>query len=78
MSAVQKELYLAILKKELVGLGSPMASMSRLQNIMMQLRKCTNHPYLFHGVEPEPFREGEHLVPKTRIATRFNPILTPF
>ena len=24
----------------------------RLQNILMQLRKCTNHPYLFDGAEP--------------------------
>ncbi len=28
----------------------------------MQLRKCVNHPYLFDGVEPEPFEMGEHLV----------------
>jgi len=28
----------------------------------MQLRKCVNHPYLFDGVEPEPFQLGEHLV----------------
>ncbi|MFH4981450.1 hypothetical protein AB6A40_008159 [Gnathostoma spinigerum] len=31
-------------------------------NIMMDLRKCAIHPYLFAGVEPEPFEEGEHLV----------------
>jgi SWI/SNF-related matrix-associated actin-dependent regulator of chromatin subfamily A member 5 len=24
----------------------------RLQNILMQLRKCSNHPYLFDGAEP--------------------------
>jgi len=28
----------------------------------MQLRKCVNHPYLFDGVEPEPFELGEHLI----------------
>lgn len=28
----------------------------------MQLRKACSHPYLFDGVEPEPFEEGEHLV----------------
>ncbi len=27
----------------------------------MQLRKCVNHPYLFHGAEPEPFAEGDHI-----------------
>ncbi|XP_053383747.1 chromodomain-helicase-DNA-binding protein 1-like [Mercenaria mercenaria] len=31
-------------------------------NILMQLRKCVNHPYLFDGVEQEPFELGEHLV----------------
>ena len=31
-------------------------------NILTQLRKCVNHPYLFDGVEPEPFELGEHLV----------------
>ena len=28
----------------------------------MQLRKCVNHPYLFPGMEPEPFITGEHLI----------------
>lgn len=28
----------------------------------MELRKCVNHPYLFDGVEPQPFTLGEHLV----------------
>mgnify|MGYP006973299515 CR=1 FL=1 len=35
----------------------------RLLNIVMQLRKACNHPYLFHGAEPgPPFTTGEHLV----------------
>uniref|UniRef100_A0A1I8JS02 Helicase n=1 Tax=Macrostomum lignano TaxID=282301 RepID=A0A1I8JS02_9PLAT len=38
------------------------ATRPRLLNIQMQLRKCINHPYLFDGVEPEPFQPGEHLV----------------
>lgn len=28
----------------------------------MQLRKACSHPYLFPGIEPEPYVEGEHLV----------------
>ena len=28
---------------------------------MMQLRKAIGHPYLFPGIEPEPFEIGEHL-----------------
>ena len=35
---------------------------TRLMNILVQLRKCVNHPYLFDGVEPEPFELGEHLI----------------
>lgn len=28
----------------------------------MQLRKVSDHPYLFRGIEPEPFRDGDHLI----------------
>ena len=31
-------------------------------NVLIQLRKCVNHPYLFDGVEPEPFEAGDHLI----------------
>ncbi|KAH9518690.1 Chromodomain-helicase-DNA-binding protein 1-like [Bulinus truncatus] len=33
-----------------------------LKNVLMQLRKCAIHPYLFNNVEPEPFILAEHLV----------------
>ena len=34
----------------------------RLLNILMQLRKCCNHPYLFKGAEPgPPYEDGPHL-----------------
>lgn len=29
---------------------------------VIQLRKTCSHPYLFPGIEPEPYQEGEHLV----------------
>ncbi|KAL2892509.1 putative helicase CHR10 [Bienertia sinuspersici] len=29
---------------------------------VVQLRKACSHPYLFPGIEPEPYEEGEHLV----------------
>ena len=36
---------------------------SRLLNVVMQLRKCCNHPYLFEGAEPgPPFFTGDHIV----------------
>uniref|UniRef100_A0A914XHV2 Uncharacterized protein n=1 Tax=Plectus sambesii TaxID=2011161 RepID=A0A914XHV2_9BILA len=65
ISAVQKDLYRAILaknynyfEKDSKAGGSTVS----LNNVLMQLRKCVIHPYLFEGVEPEPFEEGEHLV----------------
>ncbi|KAF9602963.1 hypothetical protein IFM89_032966 [Coptis chinensis] len=30
--------------------------------LVIQLRKACSHPYLFPGIEPEPYEEGEHLV----------------
>ncbi|OXA38221.1 SWI/SNF-related matrix-associated actin-dependent regulator of chromatin subfamily A member 5 [Folsomia candida] len=39
------------------------ATKMRLHNLLMQLRKCANHPYLFHGVEPgPPYTTDSHLV----------------
>lgn len=35
----------------------------RLMNILMHLRKCTNHPYLFDGAEPgPPYTTDQHIV----------------
>ncbi|CAH3198531.1 unnamed protein product [Porites evermanni] len=63
MSELQKKYYKAILMKDLDAFNSPGGtSKTRLMNILTQLRKCVNHPYLFDGVEPEPFQLGEHLV----------------
>lgn len=61
MTALQKKYYKAILMKDLEAFGNE-ASKTRLLNILVQLRKCVMHPYLFDGVEPEPFVIGEHLV----------------
>ncbi|XP_062607988.1 chromodomain-helicase-DNA-binding protein 1-like isoform X1 [Saccostrea cucullata] len=65
ISKVQKKLYKAILTKDtsvFTDTNRPGGGSPRLMNILMQLRKCVNHPYLFDGVEPEPFELGEHLV----------------
>lgn len=36
---------------------------TRLLNIVMQLRKCANHPYLFDGAEPgPPYTTDVHLI----------------
>ena len=45
--------------------------------VVMQLRKCCNHPYLFDGVEPEPFQLGEHLVEASSKCGSFQCALLP-
>ena len=45
--------YTKILMKDIdVVNGAGKSDKMRLLNILMQLRKCTNHPYLFDGMEP--------------------------
>ena len=54
MSPRQHSVYKSLLRKQF--------STTSLHNLVLQLRKCANHPYMFAGVEPEPFEVGEHLV----------------
>jgi SWI/SNF-related matrix-associated actin-dependent regulator of chromatin subfamily A member 5 len=62
MSEMQKKYYAALLQKDIEAVNGG-ADRSRLLNIVMQLRKCCNHPYLFQGAEPgPPYMTGEHLV----------------
>lgn len=45
--------YTKILMKDIdIVNGAGKSDKMRLLNILMQLRKCTNHPYLFDGAEP--------------------------
>ncbi|XP_025906129.1 chromodomain-helicase-DNA-binding protein 1-like isoform X1 [Nothoprocta perdicaria] len=62
MSALQRKYYKAILMKDLDAFESETGSKITLQNVLVQLRKCVAHPYLFNGVEPEPFEIGDHIV----------------
>lgn len=62
MSALQKKYYKAILMKDIDAFENETAKKVKLQNVLTQLRKCVDHPYLFDGVEPEPFEVGEHLI----------------
>merc|ERR1719225_2580930 len=55
LSQMQREWYTKILMKDIdIVNGAGKTEKMRLQNILMQLRKCTNHPYLFDGAEPGP------------------------
>ncbi|XP_060530660.1 chromatin-remodeling complex ATPase chain Iswi isoform X2 [Cylas formicarius] len=64
LSKMQREWYTKVLLKDIdVVNGAGKVEKMRLQNILMQLRKCTNHPYLFDGAEPgPPYTTDEHLV----------------
>ena len=63
LSAMQRDLYTKILMKDLGVLNSGKGEKVQLLNILMQLRKCCNHPYLFDGVEPgPPYTTDQHLV----------------
>ena len=50
---MQREMYTKILMKDIdiVNCAGKTEKL-RLLNILMQLRKCANHPYLFDGAEP--------------------------
>ena len=67
MSSVQKELYKKLLLRDIDSLtqGGKSSEGGRTQvlNILMQLRKCCGHPYLFEGVEDRTLDPmGEHLI----------------
>jgi superfamily II DNA or RNA helicase len=66
MSDMQRQWYRRILEKDIEavnGLTKGREGTTRLLNIVMQLRKCCNHPYLFDGAEPgPPYTTDIHLV----------------
>lgn len=65
MSKMQKQLYKKLLLRDLDSITGKAAGKNRtaVLNIVMQLRKCCGHPYLFEGVEDRTLDPlGEHLV----------------
>merc|ERR1719234_1753104 len=64
LTKMQREWYTKILMKDIdIVNGAGKQEKMRLQNILMQLRKCCNHPYLFDGAEPgPPYTTDEHLI----------------
>lgn len=67
MSKLQKQLYKKLLLRDLDTFTGQGAGNSKnktaVLNIVMQLRKCCGHPYLFEGVEDRTLDPlGEHLV----------------
>jgi SWI/SNF-related matrix-associated actin-dependent regulator of chromatin subfamily A member 5 len=69
MSTMQKNLYKQILLRDIDTIntaavtGNSQQSRTAILNIVMQLRKCCNHPYLFPNQEDRSLNPmGEHLV----------------
>lgn len=67
MTEMQKSWYRRILERDLGAINGLVRNgregKMRLLNIVMQLRKCCNHPYLFDGAEPgPPYTTDEHLI----------------
>ena len=66
MTDMQIKWYKSLLEKDIDAVNGAVGKRegkTRLLNIVMQLRKCCNHPYLFDGAEPgPPYTTDEHLV----------------
>ncbi|KAK6465787.1 SNF2 family N-terminal domain-containing protein [Scheffersomyces coipomensis] len=66
MTDMQIQWYKKLLEKDIDavnGVVGKREGKTRLLNIVMQLRKCCNHPYLFDGAEPgPPYTTDEHLI----------------
>lgn len=66
MSDMQYKWYKNLLERNIDavnGVGTGRGEKTRLLNIVMQLRKCCNHPYLFDGAEPgPPYTTDEHII----------------
>jgi SWI/SNF-related matrix-associated actin-dependent regulator of chromatin subfamily A member 5 len=61
---MQKQLYKKLLLRDLDSIaGKAGKNRTAVLNIVMQLRKCCGHPYLFEGMEDRTLDPlGEHLV----------------
>ncbi|OAF65727.1 hypothetical protein A3Q56_06564 [Intoshia linei] len=63
LSKMQRHWYRKLLMKDIDVLNGGEGNKIRLLNILMQLRKCCNHPYLFDGAEEgPPFTTDQHIV----------------
>ncbi|KAM9915313.1 hypothetical protein OXX80_014147, partial [Metschnikowia pulcherrima] len=82
MTDMQRKWYQKLLEKDIDAVNGALGkkeSKTRLLNIVMQLRKCCNHPYLFEGAEPgPPYTTDEHLVYNAKKMIILDKILKKF
>lgn len=63
MSEVQRKVYKGVLMRDIDTVNGASVGRTAILNIVMQLRKCCNHPYLFPNTEDRNLDPmGEHLV----------------
>ncbi len=63
LSQLQKTMYKQILTKNIDVVNGVSKDKIQLLNILMQLKKVCNHPYLFPKIEKgPPFVDGEHII----------------
>eukprot|EP00164_Ancoracysta_twista_P007281 GFYU01010307.1.p1 GENE.GFYU01010307.1~~GFYU01010307.1.p1 ORF type:complete len:752 (-),score=246.86 GFYU01010307.1:90-2345(-) len=66
LEPIQHEYYKATLENNLRSLLAEKnvknSGSQRLMNVLMQLRKCCNHPYLFYDPDEEAAQKGGHVV----------------
>jgi SWI/SNF-related matrix-associated actin-dependent regulator of chromatin subfamily A member 5 len=71
LTEVQKGIYRKLLTSSLVAENKTV-----YRNIIMQLRKACNHPYLFDGIEDQTLPElGEHLINNSSKMRMLNKLL---
>lgn len=61
MSAMQQRMYKAILSKNYAVLSAQSSAQISLLNVAIELKKASNHPYLFDGTEAQTDRRDEIL-----------------
>ena len=59
LTAVQKQYYRAIYERNVDFLSSGSSHSPSLMNVVMELRKCCNHPYLITGAEAQIVATGK-------------------
>lgn len=57
-----KEIIRQALEEEQSTIATNKSAWRKLMNLVMQLRKCCNHPYLLPNAAPVPYLVGEHVV----------------
>lgn len=65
LTKLQKTLYKDIISGNIAEVNGIGHSKDRIKllNVLMQLKKVCNHPYLFDKIEPgPPFTDGDHII----------------